>query len=314
MDAHAGVTELLGAWALDACEGGEAATVEAHLDDCAGCAAEAQRLRAAAGWVGVERVAAPPARLRGSMLAEARARRPPSVLRTLTDAYAIQVTRLDRVLAALAPDDWRRADPRHNDLRGLVAHLAANDAMLAADVGLPVVEAATIHSAWRAQADTLVRGLTDEAVLDRPVRLAGKGEPVVRPVRDALVQRAFETWTHLDDAGAVLGRPQLAPPPEQVRRIVDLAVGLLPFALRANGLSRPGRAARLVLSGRAGGEWVFPLGDDSGPVDVTIAAEAVEFARLVANRRSPDTLRQAVTGDRVLGADLLRIAATLGCD
>jgi RNA polymerase sigma-70 factor (ECF subfamily) len=61
--------------------------------------------------------------------------------------------------------------------------------------------------------------------LDREVRLAGRAG-VRRPVRDALVQRTFETWTHRDDIGAT----RTVAPPEQVHRIIDLAVTLLPDA------------------------------------------------------------------------------------
>jgi hypothetical protein len=90
---------------------------------------------------------------------------------------------------------------------------------------------------------------------------------------------------------------------------------VLPKALRAHGVRRPGRAARLVLTGSAGGTWTVPLGGDPpGAVDVTITTDAVEFTRLVANRRDPVTVRHTVDGDAVLATELLRVAATLGCD
>ena len=327
MDVHGGVVDLLGAWVVDACDDGEAATVEAHLQECAACAAEAERLQAAASWLGVEELQPPPAQLRESVLTMARTRRQPSLLHTLTSAYAGQVALLDRALDALAPSEWQHADPRHHDVIGIIRHLVSNDTMLAADLGMPVVSVPVavasgpaVHEAWRAQTDTLVEGLHAGVPLDHTARFAGTGDTGQGPLRDVLVQRAFETWTHLDDLGAAVGQPQPAPRPEQVRRIVDLAVKLLPDALRAHDVVRPGRSVRLALDGSGGGEWTFPLGrhpvhaDDHARVDVTISAKAVEFCRLVGNRHTPETLRHTVTGDRGLATTVLQVATTLGCD
>jgi hypothetical protein len=75
LDAHAGISDMLGAWALDGCNDTEAAAVQAHLAECADCAAQARRLRSAAGWVGIDRVQPAPGELRRSVLAAARARR-----------------------------------------------------------------------------------------------------------------------------------------------------------------------------------------------------------------------------------------------
>jgi uncharacterized protein (TIGR03083 family) len=322
MDSHANVPELLGAWALDACVGGEAAMVEEHLAACPSCAHEARRLRAAAGWIGVLTARPAPAGLRQVVLEAARTQRPPSLARTLTTAYARQVSLLDQVLDDLARTDWQRPDPRHRDLRGMVVHLVRNDSTLAADLGLPVVavlatSGPAVREAWRAQAEALRQGLSGEVDLDRRVRLVGARQPVVRPLRDALVQRSFETWTHLDDVGAAIGQAQPTPPPEQLRRIVDLAVRMLPEALNGHRISRPGRAGQVILSGPVSGEWTFPLGHgraEPGRVEVTISADGLEFVRLAANRRAADTFPHAVTGDRALATRVLRTVATLGCD
>ncbi len=307
MTAH--IADLLGAWALDVCDDAETATVEAHLRQCPECASEARRLRSSAALLGIEKVMNPPARLRQSVLDTARRRRPPAVLRTLIGAYAGQVDLLDRALRDLGTIDWQHPDPRHGDLAGLVRHLTGNDAMLAADLALPVVRISSdqVHPAWRAQAQSLISGLGDDENLERTVSLAGRGGPSPGPLRHALVQRAFETWIHLDDIRAYAGRGPAVPPPEQVRRIVGLAVALLPAALAPHGLVVPG-SSRLILTGPAGGEWDLPFGR------FTIRADAVEFARLVANRRAPETLMHTVEGDRRLAAQVLRIASTLGCD
>jgi anti-sigma factor RsiW len=70
-DGHPGVTELLGAWALDACSVEEAAGVEGHLAGCPACRAEAARLGRAVAGLAATVASAPPGRLRGAVLAAA---------------------------------------------------------------------------------------------------------------------------------------------------------------------------------------------------------------------------------------------------
>lgn len=321
MVAHIGETDGLGAWAVGGMDEQEAALVEEHLAACPQCAAEAARLRSAAAWLGTDRVQSPPARLRATVLAQAWARRPPSVVTTLVGAYREQVDQLDRVLERLTAGDWRRTLPRHDDLSGLITHLTGNDAMLASDLELPVVSAepgvgGSVRSAWRAQAEVLVAGLAGVSA-DRPVRLAGPGPAIRRPLPDALVQRAFETWIHREDIARVIGVVDHHPSRQQIHRIIDLAIALLPGALEAHGVARASGMGRLMVDGPGGDEWTFPLGGHaraSDDVEVTIITDPVEFTRLVANRRTEHTLRYEVRGDRALAADVLRVAATLGCD
>ncbi|GAB3534918.1 anti-sigma factor family protein [Phytohabitans suffuscus] len=313
MDIHDEVLDLIGAWALDACDQDEAARVDAHLSGCATCAAQARRLRSAASWLAADRVVPAPPALRHRVLATAHAARPAALMRTLLGAYAGQAALLDRLLGAVRADDWGRSDPRHETVGGVVAHLAGNDAMLAADLGLTVVPlpagpGAEVHAAWRAQSRVIVDGLAGrEGGLDQRVRLAHTGPPPLRPLRDALVQRAFETWIHLDDIGSAVGHGTTTPPAEQVRRIVDLAAALLPGAL-ADGSAG---TVRLVLEGTGGGEWTLPCGPGG---DATIYADAVEFTRLVANRRAAGSIPHSTTGSPAVSTRVLHVAATLGCD
>jgi uncharacterized protein (TIGR03083 family) len=318
MSAHTAIAELLGAWALDACDEAETAAVDEHLAQCAECAEQARMLRSAAGWLSAEDIEKPRPTLRAATLARARAARAPTLWRTLVGAYGNEVDRLDEALGSITSRQWAESDPRHGTVAGLITHLAGNDAMLADDLGLPVLADSGVHARWRDQADVLLTGISGDTDLDRPVRMAAPGEPPRRPLREALVQRAFETWTHLDDLAAALQRtPPPPPPPEQVRRIIDLAVTLLPDALAANGVSQPGRACRLVLTGAAGGEWTIPLGHpsaDTPTITVTVTSEDIAFARLVANRRTPETMRYRGSGDTALAERVLRIASALGCD
>ncbi len=88
----------------------------------------------------------------------------------------------------------------------MLGHLAGNDALLAAELGLPAVPVPAagggpaLRAAWRTQAGAVLAGVAG-ADLDRAVRLAGPGRRPVRTLHDALIQRAFETWTHRDDIG-----------------------------------------------------------------------------------------------------------------
>lgn len=312
------VADLLGAWALDVCGDGEAATVEAHLGQCDECSSEAARLRAAAaaGLLGVERVITPPVTLRQSVLDEARRRRAPVTIHTLVESYSAQAALLHEALGGLDRSGWQRADPRHGDVAGVIRHLTANDAILAGALDLPRVPPASgggsaAHEAWRLQSEILLRGLGSGSVkdLDRLVPMAGKAARP-GPLRDALVQRAFETWIHLEDVRCVM----VPPSPERVRRIVALAVGLLPQVLAAQGFRWPG-TFRLRLRGPGSGEWSFPLGGGAEPAGGTVVTmEALEFTHLVANRRTAETVNAAVEGDGRVAFQVLRIASMLGCD
>jgi len=329
---HPRVFELLGAWALGACAGQDADDVSEHLAGCGTCAAEAARLQQAAAWLGAAEDVSPPPRLRETVLATAYARRPPAPAAHQAPAdgaevdaepYAAAMIDLDELLAGLAPEQWAATMVHGWRVPELVAHLASNDSTLAAELGLTTAgdlalespEAA--RSAWRTQADAVLRlvGGGGAAVLDRPVHLVGPWEPRY-PVRQALVQRAFETWIHAEDIRAALGRPGLPPDARRVAGILALGVGLLPVSLRLLGLEHPGRTARLLLSGPGGGRWTVPLSPrtEPGTPDVTIGADAVEFCYLIGNRRSAATLRHTVDGDRTLASDLLRAAMALGCD
>ncbi|XVQ15337.1 maleylpyruvate isomerase family mycothiol-dependent enzyme [Spirillospora sp. CA-255316] len=332
-EGHPDVDGALAAWALDSCPPDEAARISEHVASCAGCSEDAVRLRGTAGLLAAVTRAAPPPELRAAVLSAALRRRRPGVAvdvamgvhGQLAGAYARQVARMDRLLASLTAADWRAPLPKYDSVRHLVGHLIGNDAAFAGDLGLvPARAAHDPRGVWRAQADAVVRGFSADArLLEREASLAG-ARPVRAPARTGLVQRTFETWTHADDIRAVVGRPAEPPPGGHLRLIVEMAVPMLPQAMRASGRARPGRTARLRLTGPGGGGWLVPLapgtplppGGPGGPaaVDVTVTAGAEEFCRLVANRRRPEAFPHVADGDAALAWDLLHAAATLGCD
>jgi uncharacterized protein (TIGR03083 family) len=342
-DGHTAVTELLGAWALDACSEEETATVEDHLAGCAACAAEADRLGQVTAGLATTVAVAPPPRLRDAVLAAAVARRPAG--EEASSGYATWVERFDSLLGTLTPAQWRERVIRDLTVQDLVAHLIATDELLAAQLGpaaagtpedpaeldgtLPARRSAAAiaehrgrppertRAAWRAQADRLLRHAGGPGSLDRQVRLADPRLPR-QPLRTALVQRLFETWIHTDDVRSLLGSPPDPPSERQVAMIVALGVRLLPAALRLAGADRPPRSARLVLVGPAGGDWtISPAGQEAGTrraADATITMDAVEFCYLLGNRRDPDSVPHRVEGDPAVAATVLRAVTTLGCD
>ena len=112
---HARVALALGAYAVGALEPEEAAEVRAHLETCAACRAEAERLARAAAWLGTTQEAPPPERLRDAVLASAAAR-----------------DDLDRLLDGLTAEQ-RRVPVIHGwDADELLRHLAAARPGLAA--------------------------------------------------------------------------------------------------------------------------------------------------------------------------------------
>ena len=77
------------------------------------------------------------------------------------------------------------------------------------------------------------------------------------------------------------------------------------------GRSRPGRTARLVLTGDGGGEWLIAMGGGEAATtpDVTLTTGVVDWCRLVGERIAPDDLDYSVDGDPGLAEDLLVAAS-----
>lgn len=169
---HATVSELLGAWALQALPSDEQRAVPAHLADCEECAAEAERLRAtvrslngpnghgtngnsngtgiganghgAAGAPQDDAAEHPPLRTDTGPLAAALARRPPAPRTAPTAAphaqpYAATVAALQALLTE-ADDAWSTEVVHGWTVRDTVAHLIAADEPLAVHLGLPAHE------------------------------------------------------------------------------------------------------------------------------------------------------------------------------
>ncbi|SNT63230.1 TIGR03083 family protein [Asanoa hainanensis] len=315
--------DLAGAYALEACPPDEERSVAEHLSHCPTCAAEATDLGRVAGWIGASSAQAPAADLRARVLSAALAARPAGRPRPdaeagrLTGIYAAQVAELDRLLGRLSPAEWLLPSGPHRSVRDLVVHLRGSDAPVAAATGIARLESTSdAHLGWQRQAGAIVSALgdADSAVLAERVPLAGR-TAVQRPLREALVQRGFETWIHAEDVRAVLAAPPRPPSAAQLADIVAFAVRLLPAAMVAAGREHPGSAVRLVLTGDGGGTQLVRLSPAPGSaVAAEVSMPAERFCRLLAGRLTSPLHSADVGGDRDVATDFLTVAATMGCD
>ena len=333
--------DLVGAYVIEACPADEAQSVAEHANSCPTCAAEIAELSRVAEWIGVSATRAPAPELRSRVLSAALATRPagrPSVspvavaahttpvaeVRRLVEPYRVQVGELDRLLSGLSQPQWQLATGPHRSVRDLMVHLLGNDAPVATAAGLDPSEldnqpsTSDIRLGWREQAHAIMAVVTGQGagLLRREVRLAGR-RGIRRPVREAMIQRGFETWIHAEDVRAALHLPPQTPSAQQVSDIVDFALRLLPAAMDATGLAHPDKAVRVVLTGDGGGTRLVDLSAASqapGTVVAELSLPAERFCRVLAGRLVTSSTDAEVDGDSSAANDFLTVAATMGCD
>ncbi|MDQ1430587.1 MAG: hypothetical protein QOF40_1189 [Actinomycetota bacterium] len=322
------VEELLGAYALDAVDPDEAVAIEAVLARRPELARQADELANAAAWFGATGALEPPAGMRTRVLDAARARRA-GPADPVVDVYLSLSDRVDRAVAELPDDALDVVTPNGLTARDLVVHLAAQESLLAQNLGMPTIadleeediEARTLALLPR-YAD---RDLDDAVELWRASVEANRVWAVANPERtaiwrglgltrdDTLLVRSFEAWVHSDDLRRAAGLP--TPPPEtrHLSLMSDLAGRILPLAVAVSGRVHDGKTARLVLTGDGGGDWLVALGGDqpAGEPDVTVTADVIEWCMLVGDRIAPDAMHYEVDGDPVLGRDLVSAAPAL---
>lgn len=69
---HDRASELLGAFVLDSCNEDETRQLRVHMESCAACRDEIDRLDAVAGLIGASDLEVPPPRLRAAVLKAAK--------------------------------------------------------------------------------------------------------------------------------------------------------------------------------------------------------------------------------------------------
>lgn len=359
---HSVLKSLLGAWALAACSTEETAAVEAHLGDCAPCAEEAVRLRDAVALLHTDGDLDLDPGLRFQVLENCLSRRPARIpVPAWTVPYDAETARLDALLRDFGDSEWHapvrlkwfegeRQVSRRATVAGVIGHLMTVDGLVTGTLGLddplgqnapaapaertealwgrsrlPLTRA--IHGPWRDQSHTLIR----------TVSFAGRGAAELSvsygefslPLRDALLDRAFECWVHASDIADAVDYPYEPPSGSHLHRMIDLAARLLPAVLahrRRMGLAgparhlvaagSPGRSLHLEVEGSGGGDWYIALDSPAalGTADRSVAQVALdgaEFCRLVAGHVLPEEAMAGQNGDREAIQDVLFAAASM---
>ncbi|MFF7181993.1 zf-HC2 domain-containing protein [Streptomyces sp. NPDC008121] len=360
---HAVLKSLLGAWALSACSPEETQAVEDHLTECAPCADEALRLRDAVGLLHAERDLDLDPLLRSRVLENCLGRRPARIpVPAWATPYDAETARLDALLRDIGESEWHapvrlkwfdgeRPARRKTTVAGVIGHLLTVDGLVSTALGLddplgadapeqaPTARTEAywqgsyhpptrkVREPWREQSHTLIRTVSfaGRGVADMTVTYGD----FALPLRDSLLERAFECWVHADDIANAVAYPYEPPSGPHLHDMIDLAARLLPAALagrRRAGLASPprhlvaagapGRSLHLEVEGSGGGHWYIALDSPAavGSPDhavAQVAMDGVEFCQLVAGHVPPEEAAAGQDGDREAIRDVLFAAASL---
>ncbi|MEU9995906.1 zf-HC2 domain-containing protein [Streptomyces sp. NPDC050848] len=360
---HSVLKSLLGAWALSACSPEETQAVEDHLTECAPCADEALRLRDAVGLLHSERDLDLDPLLRSRVLENCLGRRPARIpVPNWATPYDAETARLDALLRDIGESEWHapvrlkwfegeRPVTRKTTVAGVIGHLLTVDGLVSTALGLDdplgpkateVTPAERTEAYWRGSYHPPTRGVREpwreqSHALIRTVSFAGRGVADLTvtygdfalPMRDSLLERAFECWVHADDIANAVAYPYEPPSGTHLHGMIDLAARLLPAALadrRRAGLASPprhlvaagapGRSLHLEVEGSGGGHWYIALDSPAavGSPDhavAQVAMDGVEFCQLVAGHVPPEEAAAGQDGDREAIRDVLFAAASL---
>lgn len=289
--------------------------------------------------------AAPPVWLRDHVITRARAlaasrplpaahELPPQARCYLRQVHALK--HLVPVLRDFAPErivvgEWTARD--------VIAHLIAVDALAASALGLATpaetgagTDVATRTAAvqfgpagvslavglgiWRAQATAMIRHGHAIGPAGMASAITYLDLPMTRG--DTLVDRAFETWIHLEDIRATAGLPAVPPEADDVTLMSDLGARML---VHTWGADQRHTDAGVVLSltGMVCESWqvdatsVQPWVEGRSGRELThVTLDALDFCRLAGGRADQEAVRHTVEGDpeiaRLLLADIGALA------
>jgi uncharacterized protein (TIGR03083 family) len=315
--------DLLGAFALDACDSGETAAMERYISAHPEVHPEVERLRSAAVGLAASAALAPPRDIRASVFERARALREPRTQTPLEVHREVEGT-LVELLDQLPDSALELVTLNGLTVRELVAHLAAMESLVAMWLGEPTLPQVSEEGVEERTAAVIE--LTRDWTLAEVIGLWRRSMAAVRDVAVAdglcpwfgaemptdlvLVARAFETWTHTDDIRRVLGRALDAPSAAALRTMAAGSMTMVPSALEKSGRARRGRTARIVLTGAGGGDWTLPMAPtgEMAEVDVTLTLPVVDWCRRFSDRLSAEELDATVLGERDLADDLVAAA------
>lgn len=315
--------ELAALLALDALEADEQADAELRVGTFPA------HLRATAAALAEKTATPPPEDLREQTMRRALSRRRPGrnadgvVACSPREAFARTATEFADLLGSLHLDEWDLpAHEEHGRVRDLVAHLIGVDRLslrwLHDDPEVPDLpdhvaatrstvlemgpaEPSELRRHWRETA-TAVAAAADAGPQDRTVTF----HDLTLTLDGYRVTRTFELWAHAMDIALATGRPMPMLDDERMALMSGRLMGIVPLALAYRRTTAPGRNARFVLTGPAGGSYTVPLapGDPVGEPDVLVVAPAIDICRVAARRLDPAELDAKVEGDQAL-ADLI---------
>ncbi len=295
-------------------------------------------LAAAAALLAEDTVTAPPPELRSATLIRAASRRPPGrpVDAALPCDPAVAFDRtaadLNRLLGSLTDAEWNApAHPEHGRVRDLVAHLVGVERLVLRWLDphdsvpdLPDHVAATrpvVAELAGADPRDIARQWYESARAVRAAVAGDRNRPVVFhditvSVDQLLVTRTGELWAHAIDICQATGRPVPQLDSERMATLCAALMAAVPLALAYQGTAAPGRAARFVLTGPAGGAYTVPLAlqAQAAEPDVTIVTDAVSLCRVAVRRLRVEDLDAAIDGDRELGGLVLAGLGALARD
>jgi uncharacterized protein (TIGR03083 family) len=250
-------------------------------------------------------------------------------------AFMRTAAELGHLLDTLTPDDWPRPTAvARSSVRDLVAHLVGVERYVHGQLGAgprlhaptrddhyPVTgaaaadlggaDAAELARVWWQETLRSIAACTQVGA-DHPVsfhHLSGT-------VGGLLVIRTFELWTHDEDIRRATGRPPNELDDTRLTLMSGELMDLLARGMALAGTARPGRTARIELTGAGAGSFLVALAPDetAGAPDVTLRTSAVELCRLAANRVAPADLAVDVTGDGSLVEAMLVGAGAFALD
>ena len=252
------------------------------------------------------------------------------------DALTATAAELGGLLHNVSDDEWERpTEVQGAAVRDVVLHLVGVERYMLGQLGLrPPIDAprpedhfpvlrdaaadladasdAQVVRAWWLEVMSLI-GAFAELGPDHPIAYHHLGGSV----RGTVVVRTFEVWTHDDDIRRALGLPANELDHDRLALMSSSLIGALAVGMALRGTERPGRSARIELTGSGGGasfEVALSAGQPAGVPDVTIETSALDLCRLASNRLPVDRLPVLVTGDRSLVEPVLVGATAFALD
>jgi uncharacterized protein (TIGR03083 family) len=340
------IIDLVAAYAADAVGDDDRLVVETYLATSTAATSYEQTLRSSAGSyasiVLPESESPAPGHLRSRVLDAALLERParPPAPSAAVAAHRIETERARLLFGRLAGDQWHATvDPDELDgwtVHELVAHLAANEALLAQLIGIPdpsSPERENNNERRTALAQDRHRQLEPTATIDEYAAFATAVDQHVSSVdpadletdiswwgmdmriSSALIVRALETWTHADDIRRAIGLPTVAPAAPDLATMSARSLEWVPIMLASTGDDIAPGTATLRLTGPGGGTHTVQLGAEPAPPHTPPAFELtidiVDYCRAVSKRVAPSGLPHAVTGDADLAERLVGALSSL---